>query len=329
MSEETWTVAVYGATGALGEEIRAGLEGVDVGLERLLPVAGVRSAGTTVPWRGAQVAVVGPGEVDPSAVDVAVLAAPRDVAAQAIPGLRDRGALVVDLTGARRVSGEPLPVLWPKLADADLESHPGGFALPAGAASTAAPVVAALATLGRLSEVSAVELVGATDAGRGGAEALSAQTVAMLSYKPVEAGPFRDVLAFNTLEEPAEAAEARQARFTDELRSLLPAVDARYRLTTVRVPVFSNTTVTVEARFGAAAPDVEAVTAALAAGVGLDLRPAGAALRDASDNDDVLVCAVRADDGGVVRMVLHADPLHRLGEATAALLERVVSEDLW
>lgn len=331
---EALTVAVYGATGALGTEVRIGLEGASVDIDRLIPVAGVRSAGETVPWRGAQLAVVGPSEVPAGELDVAIFAAPSAVGRGEIPRLRHAGVLVIDLSAARPGDAEggpaPLPVVWPGVATDALDHHPGGFALPCGPASTIAPLLGALiAAAVDPASVDVVELATASAFGREGAGALSKQTVGLLSYAVVDDGPFRDPLAFNVLDAAADDGAERGARFAVELGELVPSAEVTARLTTVCVPAFAGVFLTCTVRTREPVTDLEAVVAALEAHPDLRLCPDGVALRDAIEADEVLVSAPRHDADGALVFALAADPLHRIGARVAALLERVDAEDLW
>jgi len=327
---EQWTTAIYGATGALGRELRVGLEGHDAPIARLVPVAGVRTAGEVVPWRGARNPVISAREVDLAGVDLAIVAVPAAVAATEIARLRERGVLVIDLSGARRTGpGEPLPVVWPEIGADALDEHPGGFALPGAAASTLAPVLHALAGAGFTPrEVDVVELATAGDYGREGPEALSKQTVGLLSYSVFDAAPFREPLAFNVLD-GATGDQAREARFVDEMQALLPTIPARYRLSTLLVPAFAGVAVQCTLRGDGTPPDPAALTAALEAHPDVELIAPGTALRDAMDADAVHVSPPRVDADGAVRVVAMADPLHRLGDRAARLVKRVLEEELW
>lgn len=325
---DSLAVAIYGAAGALGREVRVGLEGSDLDLETLVFVGGVASTAAVIRWHGKDVSVIAPPALAPGSVDVAILAVPAAVAAAETARLRGHDVLVIDLSGGAEIAGASLPVVWPPVASDALERHPGGFAIPGGAASTLAPVLQALASTGLSGAlVDVVELVAASDAGARGSEALSRQSVGLLSFQLVDPAPFRDPLAFNVLTLDAAEDDARAARAERELRELVPAV-ARCRVTTLRVPAFVGTVVAITARFPGQRPDADALAAALADHPDVSLADGPIALRDAGESDVVLVTPPRVD-GDTVRLHAAADPLHRIGTRVAMTLELVANEDLW
>ncbi|MGM0574486.1 MAG: hypothetical protein ACQEXJ_01960 [Myxococcota bacterium] len=331
MAEETWTVGLYGASGALGRQVTAALEGEGLPVDHLVAVGGARSAGTPVGWRGRRIALVNPGEVDPSDLDVAILATPDDVADDLRGPLSHAGALVIDLSGTGTAAG--LPLVWPSLDPEALEEHPGGFAVPCAPAGTLAPVLDALATLGAPAEVHATVLLGAAASGREGEEALSRQTFALLNHQLPDPAPFDGVLAFNALAGSTPGGisdDPWETHAVDQVRRLLPGLaDTPLLLDTVQVPMFSGVGVTLAARWEGDTPTRAQVEEALDARDDLIRAPGRTAVRDAMEMDEILVGRLRTSKDGVVRCFLAADGVHRTAEAVAALLARVVRDDLW
>lgn len=326
---QTWTMALFGATGALGEEVRVGLEGHGLPIAPLIPVGGVRSAGTEIRWAGVSSPVVTAAEVDLTAIDVAVFAGPSDLTATYAAKVRHAGALVVDLSGEATRGEDPLPLLWPGVNDAGLEDHPGGFALPCAAASTVAPLVQAVAAAGFApTDVDTVAMTGASSLGRSGIDALSKQTLAMLSYKVADDGPFGHAMAFNAFDQATADATSAHARFDHELTALISS-GATHRLTSLRIPTFSGIACAITLRFGSQAPTLKDVAKALAAHADVSLAAGGATMRDAVANDTILVSPPRQDPDGTVHLWATADPLHRIGQATSVLIDRMIAEDLW
>ena len=105
------TIAIVGATGLVGRELLEILPGSPLGLGTLRLFASARSAGSTLPWRGAPIPVEAAGPHVFGDVDVAFLCAGGDVSRQLAPAAVVAGAVVIDNTSAFRMDpGVPLIV---------------------------------------------------------------------------------------------------------------------------------------------------------------------------------------------------------------------------
>ncbi|MEZ4265013.1 MAG: Asd/ArgC dimerization domain-containing protein [Myxococcota bacterium] len=332
MADDHYSIGLWGATGALGREVRIALEGEGLSIERLVPVVGTRTVGESVSFLGRPVDAVAAAAVDLGSLDAAIFATPSDAAEQWRQPLIDAGVLVIDASPAAD-RNEGLPLVWPSLDLSALDSHPGGFGVPGGVASTAAPVLAALAKAGRIVAVDAHVLLGAGSAGREGQESLSRQTLGLLGHRVPEAGPFGAVLAFNLVAGSARAGDRRDPvdqEAASALRRLVPSLAAvEPRVSVVQVPIFTGVGVSLTVRFADPTPERPALLAALDGAPEL-LRVEGRiAARDAVELDEVMVGDLRFDDDGAFRCFVTADPLHRTGQAIATLLTKVIAEDLW
>ena len=282
-SDITHNVALVGITGALGREIQSELEVEHEGIEQLLPIAGLRSAGQTVRWRGKTLNVVGPSDVPPGDVDFAVFATPPEVVSREAQRLLEAGARVIDASGVLaspplpRALSHPAPVAWPRLSSfsaIDLDTEIA-LALPSPAASTMASLLDALtlpaAGMPRLTALAATVLMPASNAGRDGIDALSRQSVGLLNHRPaLDPRPFPAVLAFNAVAPPPEAAVLFEAQAADELRRLVPALGGiPIELQPVWIAAFSGLVVSLQLRFDAPV-DAAALTRLLAAHPDLD-----------------------------------------------------------
>ncbi|MCC6622738.1 MAG: hypothetical protein IT385_15865 [Deltaproteobacteria bacterium] len=254
-------VAIYGITGALGREVLAALEVDHEGIGALVPVAGPRSGGQSVRWRGASLPVLGAGDVDPASVDVAIFATPPDVVAREAPRILHAGGRVIDASGVLARAASPAPLVWPQLrttAALDLGATTA-VSLPGALASSLAPLLEVLAaahdvgSLPALASVDVVALVAASSAGRAGIDALSRQTVGLLNYQSiVDAEPFPGVLAFDVLADPAAQSVVAEERLRAELATLLPRLGAQPSLVALWVPALSGQALTLTLGFGAA-----------------------------------------------------------------------------
>ena len=116
-----YTVAVLGATGAVGTQMITCLEEQEIPVERLVPLASARSAGKTVRFRGEDV-VIEEARAEASAfegVDIVLGAAEDDIARAMAPAIREAGAVFVDNSHAFRLD-EDVPLVVPEINAADI-----------------------------------------------------------------------------------------------------------------------------------------------------------------------------------------------------------------
>jgi len=122
-------VAVVGATGAVGQEMIRQLEDRQFPVERLLPLASARSAGSYITFHGEQILVE---EATPDrfeGIDIALFSAGGKVSKLLAPEAVKRGAVVIDNTSAFRME-EGVPLVVPEVNREAIFSHKGIIANP-------------------------------------------------------------------------------------------------------------------------------------------------------------------------------------------------------
>jgi aspartate-semialdehyde dehydrogenase len=97
------TVAVVGATGAVGREMLAVLEQRAFPMRALRVFASPRSAGSTLPFRGQNLTVEALTDAWPSEIDCALLAAGSGVSKTMGPKMATSGTVVIDNSSAFRM----------------------------------------------------------------------------------------------------------------------------------------------------------------------------------------------------------------------------------
>ena len=130
-AQEHPTVAIVGATGLVGRELLAILSCSPLGRGPVRLFAGARSAGTTLPWRGATAPVMAAGPDVFRGVDLAFFCAGGEVSRELADAAVAAGAVVIDNTSAFRMQPD-VPLVVPEVnGDAldDFES-PGIIANP-------------------------------------------------------------------------------------------------------------------------------------------------------------------------------------------------------
>ncbi len=297
----TYTVAVLGATGAVGREMIAILEERRFPVGRLLPLASSRSAGRTVPFCGEEIPLE---EATPFAfrgVDLVLGASPNEVAMEMAPHITAAGAIFVDNSSAFRLN-EDVPLVVPEINPEDVRAHRGILANPN--CSTIITLVA-VAPLHRISPIEAMTVAtyqAVSGAGAGGIDELREQ-VALPEGSVPQSRVFPYPIAYNLIPQIGEFREngytAEEMKLQNEGRKILHAPSLRVSCTCVRVPIvrshsISATVVTREP----ISPDAARAAIAAAPGCRLVDNPARGVYpmpRDASGGDAVLVGRLRRD----------------------------------
>ena len=124
-----YTVAIVGATGAVGQEIASILAERNFPVSTLVPLASKRSAGKKIVFRGKEYTVQ---ETLPSSfagVDLAFFCAGTKVSRELAPEAAKAGCVVIDNSNAFRMDPE-VPLVVPEVNPEDMEGHKGIIANP-------------------------------------------------------------------------------------------------------------------------------------------------------------------------------------------------------
>lgn len=119
-----YTVAILGATGAVGQEMRKRLEERNFPVGRLKLLASTRSAGKTVMFRGQNIPIEEANEAAFQGVDLVLGAAENEVAIRFAPAIRAAGAVFVDNSSAFRMD-PTVPLVVPEVNPQDAALHTG------------------------------------------------------------------------------------------------------------------------------------------------------------------------------------------------------------
>ena len=328
------TVAVVGATGVVGEEMRAVLDERRFPVDRLVALASSRSAGGTVDWRGSDVLVTELDDESFRGVDLALFSAGASVSERFADSAVAAGCVVVDNTRAFRMSPS-VPLVVPEVNSDALGDHRGIIANPN---CSTIQMVVALAPLHRAAGIKRVVVSSyqaASGAGRAAMDELRDQTVALLNFRDPKVEQFQRRLAFDVIPEIdvvlPEGDTREERKMVDETRKILGRPDLAVSATCVRVPVFVGhcLAVNVELERALSVEDARRVLGE-ADGVVIDDDPAAYhTTADVAGRDETFVSRVRLDpsvEHGLNLWVV-ADNL-RKGAATnsvqiaEALLER-------
>ncbi|MGC5054934.1 aspartate-semialdehyde dehydrogenase [Micromonospora sp. DT48] len=260
------TLAVVGATGAVGTvmcELLTGRRNV-WGEIRLL--ASERSAGRKVRCRGEELTVQVLTEEALDGVDVAMFDVPDEVSAHWAPIAVSRGAIVVDNSGAFRMDPE-VPLVVPEINPEQVGNRPKGII--ANANCTTLAMIVAVAPLHReygLRELVLASYQSVSGVGQAGADTLHDQLTKVAGDRQLgsrtgdvrqavgdDLGPFPAPLALNVVPWAGSLADdgwsSEEMKMRNESRKILGLRDLKVSATCVRVPVVTGHSVAVHAVF--------------------------------------------------------------------------------
>ena len=244
MKKQDLTVAVVGATGAVGSEMIALLAERDFPVGRLVPLASGRSLGRDVQLRGRSVPVevLGPGAFDK--VDLALFSAGAGVSREWAPQAVQAGAVVVDNSSAFRTDLE-VPLVVPEVNAEALSGHRGLIANPNCSTIQLVVVLAPLLRAVGLRRVVVATYQAASGAGRRGMDELSKTSIELLGGRtPSEPVVHPRRLAFNCVPQIdvflEDGATREEWKMVYETARILGRDDLGLAVTCVRVPVFSG-----------------------------------------------------------------------------------------
>lgn len=243
MKKEAYNVAVVGATGAVGEQMREVLE------ERLFPVgelrllASERSAGQFLEFRGERIRVEVLGEDSFKDIDIALFSAGSSVSDKVAPLAVASGSVVVDNTARFRMEPD-VPLVVPEVNPLEIARYKNRGIIANPNCSTIQMVVALkpIHDAARIKRVVVSTYQSVSGAGRMAMEELSQQTVALFSGKDIEREKFPHQIAFNCIPHIDTFVEGgytqEEMKMIQETRKLLDEPSLRITATAVRVPVF-------------------------------------------------------------------------------------------
>lgn len=303
------TVAVVGATGAVGREMLATLERRDFPVGPVRLIASSRSAGTIreTPW--GEIVVEDLAEIDPAGIDIALFSAGGTRSKDHAPRFAEAGAVVIDNSSAWRMHDE-VPLVVAGVNDDAAAGHSGIIANPN---CTTMVLLMAVAPLHRAlglesMVVSSYQSVSGT--GMAAIDELSKQVAhfaadvdGLRTGSWVDPGPevYSRPIAWNVLPLAGSVTDAgytdEEWKLVNETRKILGAPDALVEPTCVRVPVVVGHGMSATAWFDRPT-DVAEAAAIIQSGPGVqvwsDRIPTPI---DSAGIDDVLVGRLRGTVG--------------------------------
>jgi aspartate-semialdehyde dehydrogenase len=266
MSARKPTLAVVGATGAVGTVMRDLLSTRKDVWGEIRLVASPRSVGRRLQVRGAEAEVLALSAQVFDGVDVAMFDVPDDVSAQWAPVAAERGAVVVDNSAAFRMD-RAVPLVVPEVNARAARTRPKGII--ANPNCTTLSMIVALGALHAelgLTEIVVASYQAASGAGQAGIDTLHDQIQKVAGNRELgthpgdvrrvigdDLGPFPAPLAFNVVPWAGSLKDdgwsSEELKIRNESRKILDLPELRVSATCVRVPVVTTHSVAVHAVF--------------------------------------------------------------------------------
>ena len=297
------TVAIVGATGAVGIELLNCLEEREFPLKDLKLFASSRSAGKMLRFRDCEIEIRALDEQSFAGVDLALCSAGSDTAKRFAPSAVRAGAVVIDNSSAFRMD-EDVPLVIPEINAQAAQQHRGIIANPNCSAIIALVPLAAIHRHNPLERVILSTYQAASGAGAAAMRELEQATRAELEGQAFSPSVFPHSYAFNVFShntpiDPETGFNEEETKIMQEARKILGDDGLRINATCIRVPVRRAHCVSLT--FECARPlSAEQARAWLADAPGVALADDPERNRfpmplDAQGRDEILVGRIRSD----------------------------------
>lgn len=338
MKKERYNVAVVGATGAVGEQMREVLE------ERLFPVGGLRllaserSAGQFLEFRDQRIRVEILNEDSFENIDIGLFSAGGSVSDRFAPLAVAAGSVVVDNTSRFRMEPD-VPLVVPEVNAHEIARYKPRGIIANPNCSTIQLVVALkpIHDVARIKRVVVSTYQSVSGAGRRAMEELGQQAVALFNGKELVKEKFPHQIAFNCIPHidmfDERGYTKEETKMIQETRKILGEPSLPITATAVRVPVFCghSESVNIETERKLTAAEVKAILSE-APGVLLCDEPENNVYPmaiDAVGTDATLVGRIREDDSvpNGINLWIVADNLRKGAALNAVQIAEILIRD--
>lgn len=234
-------VALLGATGAVGEQMRSILAERAFPIDELVCLASERSAGTRVGFGDDEVEVRAVAPEHFEGIDVALFSAGATRSREWAPIAVERGAVVVDNSSAFRMQPD-VPLVVADVNPHALRGHHGVIANPNCSTMQLMPVLRVLRDAAGLERITVATYQSVSGTGQKAIDELRRQSTAVLAGEAFEPEVYPRQIAFDVL--PVAGSPSGDDGYTDEelklvneSRKILELPELRVSAMCARVPV--------------------------------------------------------------------------------------------
>jgi aspartate-semialdehyde dehydrogenase len=300
-----YTVAVAGATGAVGNEMITTLEQRKFPVKKLKLLASSRSVGKTIPFRGEEIEVEELTENSFKGVDIGLFSPGGSVSLKFAPIAAASGCVVIDNTSAFRMEKD-IPLVVPEVNEHAIKDYKkrGIIANPNCSTIQMVVVLKPLHDAAKIKRVVVSTYQAVSGTGKKAIHELEQQILAIYGNKKIETNVYPYQIAFNCLPQIDSFIEngytKEEMKMVNETKKILEDDSIAVTATTVRVPVFYGHSESVNVEFEKAiTPDEARKILSKAPGVKVIDDPSKKLYPlaiDAAGKDDTFVGRIRTDE---------------------------------
>jgi len=239
--KEKYIVAVVGATGVVGNEMVATLEGRDFPVGSLRLFASERSIGKIMKFRDTDISVETMNENCFRGIDIALFSAGAERSKIWAPIAVESGCVVVDNSSQWRMDPE-VPLVVPEVNPDDLKWHKGIIANPNCSTIQMVVVLKPIHDVAKIKRVVVTTFQSVSGTGQKAMDELLKQTTDLLNFKEIKCNVYPHQIAFNVLPHIDKFLDndytKEEMKMVNETRKIIGDNSIRVTATTVRVPVF-------------------------------------------------------------------------------------------
>jgi aspartate-semialdehyde dehydrogenase len=245
VKKENYNVAIVGATGAVGEQLREVLEERQFPVGELRLLASERSAGQFLPFHNKQVRVDILRDNSFEGIDIGLFSAGGKVSAGFAPLAVAAGAVVIDNTAHFRMEPD-VPLVVPEVNAGEIAKYRERGIIANPNCSTIQMVVALkpIHDAARIKRIVVSTYQSVSGAGRMAMEELSHQVGALFNGREIKKDKFPHQIAFNCIPHIdiflEDGYTKEEWKMIHETRKILGEPELPVTATSVRVPVFCS-----------------------------------------------------------------------------------------
>ncbi len=301
--KEKYTVAVVGATGAVGNEMISILSERKFPIEQLRLFASERSAGKTLEYNGKEIKVELLKEDVFKGIDIALFSAGAERSKHFAPISAESGCVVVDNSSAWRMDPE-IPLVVPEVNPDDINKHKGIIANPNCSTIQMVVVLKPIHDEAVVKRVVVSTYQAVSGTGKDAMDELTEQTGNLLSFKEIKCNVYPYQIAFNCLPHIDVFLEngytKEEMKMVNETKKIMGDDSIKVTATAVRLPVYRghSESLNIETVYKLTANDARAIMSEAEGIVVFDAPEKNVYPLpfDCASKDEVYVGRVREDD---------------------------------